>query len=282
VAPQDFEELDMLGKGDFGVVHSARSRVDGSLYAVKRGRLQQRTSDKNSAYYEVFAMSSLAGVSNVVRYHSSWEEDDELYIQMELCKHTFLSQCKKGCPLAEQTALEVLHNIGGALCGMHKRGIAHMDVKPDNIYVALDGTYRLGDLGLAASEEQMREGGVEPVEGDGRYAAPEAVMCLSQGGCERLSPCDIYSLGACIFELCTGRAIDWSSQPFSSVREGETVELAGYSAGLCLLLSCMLNPDPAERCTAEEVWKEAGRLVGGGGIEGELARERCAPDATPF
>ena len=52
-----------------------------------------------------------------------------------------------------------------------------MDVKQDNIYMALDGSYKLGDFGLAALQNNK---GVEPIEGDGRYAAPEAVQGLSQ------------------------------------------------------------------------------------------------------
>ena len=58
---KDFEELGFLGKGDFGTVTKARSRIDGCAYAVKRGRLQNRASDKNRSLYEVFAMSSLSG-----------------------------------------------------------------------------------------------------------------------------------------------------------------------------------------------------------------------------
>jgi hypothetical protein len=59
---QDFEELQLLGKGDFGQVFMVRSRTDGCAYAVKKGKLAPRTTaNKSSAYYEVFAMSSLAG-----------------------------------------------------------------------------------------------------------------------------------------------------------------------------------------------------------------------------
>jgi serine/threonine protein kinase len=177
-----------------------------------------------------------SGVSNVVRYHASWVEDEVLHIQMELCSGTLLSKCGKGERVSEDTALEVLEQIAAALevrcvlhiphihvihaacraaalrfikfwnrwqhlwrfhfvlymphmhvihgisCqlaeqqlrrfmyffliwrnlihsqGVHASGMAHMDVKADNIYLGLDESYRLGDFGLAASEDMLRRG----------------------------------------------------------------------------------------------------------------------------
>jgi len=269
---QEFEEVQKLGSGDFGSVHSARSRIDGCLYAVKRSKLIPRVKNNpESAFYEVFAMSSLANVSNVVRYHSSWVEDDELYIQMELCRGTVMSKYRNS-PLPEGDALRLLEQMGKALMGMHSHGIAHMDVKPDNIFVTHGGEYRLGDFGLAASEVQVH-GGVEPIEGDGKYAAPEAVSCLSQGVVSGLAPCDVYSLGVSVLELCLGRPLKSGESPLRDVREGAPVVLPGCSDGLCLLLTGMLDRDASVRSSTGHVVEQA-RLLGEAGTEVEMLRRQ--------
>ena len=54
-----------------------------------------------------------------------------------------------------------------ALQHMHAKNMAHMDVKPDNIYVLDETNYKLGDFGLAASSCSSKHGSHE--EGDARY-----------------------------------------------------------------------------------------------------------------
>lgn len=54
-----------------------------------------------------------------------------------------------------------------ALQHMHSKNMVHMDIKPENIYVSDEVTYKLGDLGLAASSSAHYRGNVE--EGDARY-----------------------------------------------------------------------------------------------------------------
>lgn len=70
-----------------------------------------------------------------------------------------------------------------ALQHMHSRSIVHMDVKPENIYIVNEVTYKLGDLGLAASSSTQYRGNIE--EGDARCAqtyalALAAVLALNQ------------------------------------------------------------------------------------------------------
>ena len=59
--------------------------------------------------------------------------------------------------------------IALALQHMHSKNMVHMDIKPDNIYIVNEVTYKLGDLGLAASSSAHQRGNFE--EGDARYLA---------------------------------------------------------------------------------------------------------------
>ena len=173
---------------------------------------------------------------NIVQYYSSWIESERLHVQMELCESTLigskeatilndfntadndstfdentvseelgLSQsnismnCENFVPLiqfSEQEVICVLREIGSALQHVHEMGIAHLDVKPDNIYVGMRGEYKLGDFGRAARMDCA----TIIQEGDSRYM-PREIMnddysCLDKA--------DIFSLGVTALEMLTG------------------------------------------------------------------------------
>ena len=69
-----------------------------------------------------------------------------------------------------------------------------------------------------------------------------------QGSCS-LALCDVFSLGACMFELCVGTPIDWSNEPYRSVREDRSpvVLSSQYSEEFCMLLTSMLQEDASDR-----------------------------------
>lgn len=101
---------------------------------------------------------------------------------------------------------------------MHERGIAHLDVKPDNIYVR-NGIYKLGDFGCATLIN--RSLAIE--DGDSRYMPPE----MLNDKYEHLDKVDIFSLGATAYELIRGTPLPESGPHFTSIREGKIALLPG-------------------------------------------------------
>lgn len=85
------------------------------------------------------------------------------------------------------------------LMSLHKHGIVHMDVKPDNIMYSYSNDFKLADLGLARIITHLA-GEIE--EGDSRYLAPE-LLC-SMEALPDLTKADIFSLGATIYEIIKG------------------------------------------------------------------------------
>lgn len=106
-----------------------------------------------------------------------------------------------------------------ALQFIHKRGIVHLDLKPDNIYVK-NGIYKLGDFGFATSIN--KELPIE--EGDSRYMPLE----ILNENYDHLEKVDIFSLGATTYELARGSILPKSGSQFMNIREGKISLLPGY------------------------------------------------------
>ena len=116
-------------------------------------------------------------------------------------------------PVAE--VLRAGEELADALAHVHAHGVVHRDVKPDNAWLAADGSAALGDFGIALAPDEQ---GAAGATGTPYYVAPE------QARGERAGPAaDLYALGATLYELLTGRP------PFG----GSTAEavIAAASAG---------------------------------------------------
>ncbi|KDP28112.1 hypothetical protein JCGZ_13883 [Jatropha curcas] len=240
----DFHEIQHIGTGNFSRVFKVLKRIDGCLYAVKHSTRQLHLeADRRKALMEVQALAALGYHENIVGYYSSWFENEQLYIQMELCDHS-LSINKSSKAFTELEVLEVLQQIAKALWFIHERGIAHLDVKPDNIYVK-NGIYKLGDFGCATLLNQNL-----PIEeGDARYMPQE----ILNENYNHLDKVDIFSLGATIYELIRGSPLPQSGSQFFNLREGKLPLLPSHSLQFQNLLKVMVDPDPVQRPSAKEL-----------------------------
>jgi serine/threonine-protein kinase len=132
------------------------------------------------------------------------------YLAMEFLQGRTLAQLLlKRKRLSELEAVSYASQICGALEYLHANGIAHRDLKPQNIMMCDDGSLRLFDFGIARVESARRLTfvGLTPAMGTPDYISPEQVR--GKRGDHRS---DIYSLGAILYEMVTG------STPF----EGES------------------------------------------------------------
>ncbi|KAL5712871.1 non-specific serine/threonine protein kinase [Ranunculus cassubicifolius] len=240
----DFHEIEQIGFGNFSRVYKVLKRIDGCMYAVKHSiRQLHQDTERRRALMEVQALASLGSHQNVVGYYSSWFENDQLYIQMELCDSS-LSVKRSSQVLPESEILEAMHQIAKALQFIHERGVAHLDVKPDNIYVK-SGIYKLGDFGCAT----LIDGSLPIEEGDARYMPPE----ILNDNYEHLEKVDIFSLGAAIYELVKRSPLPKSGPQFLNLREGKIPLLPGHSMQFQNLLKAMVDPDPTRRPSAKEL-----------------------------
>ena len=190
----DFEELSVLGRGVTSVVYKARNRVDDWTYAVKVKAGGPHGAVSRSSLNEMFALAALASHPNVIRYYQAWVEDARLYLQCEFCAGGSVAQrVNAGAVFDEPELLVFLRQLASALAHIHAHKLVHLDVKPENIFIARGGPapvvvdprdrlshagtlYKLGDLGLinAASEKESFE------DGDSRYFPAELLNAEAQ------------------------------------------------------------------------------------------------------
>ena len=140
----DFDVIAELGSGSFGNVYQALSRLDGCMYAIKVAhRAARGESDKDRMLKEVYALAALSDQADtatfhIVRYHQAWMEEQRLYIQTELCTTTLQAEIEQVAPmqLPLSTRYKCMREILLALEFIHRNGMVHLDIKPENIFVS--------------------------------------------------------------------------------------------------------------------------------------------------
>ena len=217
----------LVAKGGMGSLYIADSAdTKGLQAAVKVVDLHGRDADMRERFFRELAVASKLHHPSVVR---TWDyamlEDRFLAIVMEWLPGAPLSEKMKGNVLHPKDCLQLLTPVFEGLDFLHGQGIAHRDIKPDNIFVLPNDECKIIDFGLAKDSKQDSLTQTGMLLGTPRYMAPETV----KGGDGVFGAADQYALGLIIYEMVTGRA------PFSA------------DEGMQLLLQHM-EKDPTLAC----------------------------------
>lgn len=241
----DFKEDGKVGKGSFSTVYRCTHRLDGCAYAIKQSLRRLDTSvSVSQALQEVQAYGILGSHENILRYHTSWIENARLFIQLELAEGGSVGeQWSQGKAFEEEELVLMLWMILRGLNHLHGMGMAHMDVKPDNIH-AVGSAYKLGDLGMACSVRNPTK--MLYREGDARYMAPE----LLEDDISQLDKADIFALGASVYELARRVALPSHGDAYRAIREGKLTMLPNFSVAFQDMAKMMMREKPEERPTA--------------------------------
>eukprot|EP01023_Acetabularia_acetabulum_P066352 TRINITY_DN8956_c0_g1_i3.p1 TRINITY_DN8956_c0_g1~~TRINITY_DN8956_c0_g1_i3.p1 ORF type:complete len:469 (-),score=53.33 TRINITY_DN8956_c0_g1_i3:617-1828(-) len=204
-----FKQIRRIVEGRSCIVEEVIGRLDGVRYAVKH--YKPDTTYMRQFVREVQALALVADHPNITTYYQAWIEKDVLkkgyrgYIQLKLCKESLTQFLKNnGGKLSEAQATQLMKQIGSALEHCHSNGIAHVDVKPDNIFVLESGkqegsgmVFMLGDFGQAAP---INSTDLAIEQGDSRYLAQE-VMNRDRS---KMELGDMYSLGVTLYQCVAG------------------------------------------------------------------------------
>ncbi len=204
-APQrlgDYELLAEIGRGGMGVVYKARHVRLGRIVALKMilGGALARPEDLQRFQTEAAAAAQLQH-PNIVALYEAGTFEQQPYFSMEYVPGSSLAQRVSLGPLPGRLAASYLEKTARAVHYAHSRGVIHRDLKPANVLLDEHDQPKVADFGLAklvqTDSGQTRTGAVI---GTPSYMAPEQAAASKTLG----PACDVYSLGAILYELLTG------------------------------------------------------------------------------
>jgi hypothetical protein len=222
----DYELLDLLGRGGMGVVHRARQCSANRIVALKVIRpdlLDGIPAAQQATVLERFRTEAQAAAriehEHVVTVYEVGEAAGCLYYSMRYVEGQSLADVLRNGPVSNEQAAAYLEPVARAVHCAHGQRILHRDLKPRNILVDREGRPFVADFGLAKSLESAQDlTHSGECLGTPSYMAPEQ----AQDAARATEASDVYSLGATLYALLTGRP------PFQAATVAETLHQVKY------------------------------------------------------
>jgi WD40 repeat protein/serine/threonine protein kinase len=266
----DYEVLEEIARGGMGVVFKARQVRLNRIVAVKMILSGQLASpeDVERFHTEAEAAAKLDH-PGIVPIYEVGQHEGQHYFSMGFVDGQSLSTRVAQGPLPAREAAEILRTVANAVQYAHENGVVHRDLKPGNVLLDSHGQPRITDFGLAKLTESRSElTRTGQILGTPAYMPPEQAAAQASA-VGHLS--DIYSLGAILYCLLTGRPPFQAATPIETllqVQKQEPVAPRQLNPTIPLdldtiVLKC-LEKSPARRySTAQDVVEELQRFLDG-------------------
>ncbi|XP_056419558.1 serine/threonine-protein kinase PLK4 isoform X2 [Hyla sarda] len=250
---EDFNVLNLLGKGSFACVYRAQSINTGIEVAIKMidKKAMQRVGMVQRVRNEVEIHCQLKHPS-ILELYNYFEDGNYVYLILEMCHNgemnRYLKNRKK--PFTEKEACHFMDQIVKGMLYLHSHGILHRDLTLSNLLLSSDMNIKIADFGLAAQLKLPNEKHFTMC-GTPNYIAPE-IATRSAHGLES----DVWSLGCMLYTFLVGRP------PFDTDTVKNTLNkivLADYEMPSYLsraskdLIFQLLRKNPADRLSLSSV-----------------------------
>jgi len=265
-----YQLLEEIARGGMGVVFRAKQKQANRIVALKMILSGQLASDEEVRRFRSEAeAAALLDHPNIVPVFDVGESGGRHYFSMGYVDGQSLTDRLKDGPLSATEAATLMVPIVDGLACAHDNGVIHRDLKPSNVLLDSSGTPRVTDFGLARQmENDSNLTATGQVMGTPSYMPPEQAA----GEIDRIDArSDIYSLGAILYTLVTGRPPFQAAHIVETLRQvidEEPVEPRVLNPDVdvdleTICLKC-LNKEPAQRYqTARELGEELKRYVDG-------------------
>ena len=208
-----YRVLEKIGEGGMGEVYKAEDTKLKRIVALKFLTLEvsEEAGDTSRFVREAQAAASLDH-PNICTIYEIDEVDGDVFIAMAYVEgETLVGKVEQG-PMDLDAAIDIAMQIAEGLREAHENGVIHRDVKPGNIVVTPQGRVKIMDFGLAKLASECTLAEQDMASGTLAYMSPEQVS-----GGETDARADIWSLGATLYEMVTGR------RPFAGAYEQAVV-----------------------------------------------------------
>lgn len=263
--PCDYTIERTLGKGVFGEVFLA-TNSKGDQVALKRLPKSNPKFDWKLVHREVEVGRRLQHHEGIVKMVSYFETMSNIYLVFEYVDgsdlFTYMEE-RDFKPLNEREVKQYFRQLVDSLLYCHKNGVAHRDVKLDNIIMDVNGRTKLLDFGLASMDEEG-DHGCSNFVGSPEYVAPEIIRRIPYSGYKA----DVYSLGMVLYCLSFGQFPFIPEQRFEALTNGcphpklewpDRLPNFPFSVSKALkdLIANMIDVNPHTRISMQEVANHA-------------------------
>ncbi|KAB2576709.1 MST3 domain containing protein [Lasiodiplodia theobromae] len=249
----NYQVLEELGSGSFGVVYKAIEKSTGEIVAIKHIDLEGSDDDIREIQQEIALLSTCAS-DFVTQYKTSFVRGVKLWIVMEFLGGGSCLDLMKPGPFREAHTAIICRELLLGLDYLHQSGKIHRDIKAANILLAQNGKVKIADFGVAAQLTNIKSQRMTFV-GTPYWMAPEVIQEMGYD-----FKADIWSLGITAMELAKGEPPHADTHPMKvlfQIPKAPAPRLEGseFSKEYKDFVASCLVKDPDRRPTAKELLK---------------------------
>ncbi|KAF2764089.1 Pkinase-domain-containing protein [Teratosphaeria nubilosa] len=251
----EYQVLEQLGSGSFGVVYKALEKATGEYVAIKHIDLEGSDDDIREIQQEISLLATCSS-EHVTRYRASFVRGTKLWIVMEYLGGGSCLDLLKPGPIAEQYIAIIMRELLEGLDYLHSTGKIHRDIKAANILLSEDGRVKIADFGVAAQLTNIKSQRLTFV-GTPFWMAPEVIQEYGYD-----FHADIWSLGITAMEMALGEPPRSDVHPMKVLflipkERAPRLEGNKWSREFKEFVALCLNKDAEKRPSARALLKHA-------------------------
>ncbi|XP_022228952.1 cyclin-dependent kinase 1 isoform X1 [Drosophila obscura] len=202
---EDFEKIEKIGEGTYGVVYKGRNRLTGQIVAMKKIRLESDDEGVPSTAIREISLLKELKHSNIVCLEDVLMEENRIYLIFEFLSMDLKKYMDSLPPeklMDSKLVRSYLFQITSAILFCHRRRVLHRDLKPQNLLIDKNGIIKVADFGLGRSfgiPVRIYTHEIVTLW----YRAPEVLLGSPRYSC----PVDIWSIGCIFAEMATRKPL---------------------------------------------------------------------------